>query len=142
LRKKSLNHHIIKGIIIIIIHPPPFRNHPIQHHQKNNFLKFLKNPIFLHWETTKLLPPMPPKKQTFGLVTIRKKITFLNPLRKTSFWKGVELPHLPLLTQKKPFWKRKRKLLTPCPLFLKLHLQLVILLIYLNNPLFIPIGTP
>ncbi len=44
---------------------------------------------------------------------------------KKLMWKRVELSHHALLAETKPFWKRKTKFLTPSPLFLKLHLQLL-----------------
>ncbi len=69
---------------------------------------------------------MPPKKQTFGLVPIPNKIHLSQSLKKQFLSKGVELIHPPFLTQKNPFEKEK-KFLIPRPLFLKLHLQLVIL---------------
>jgi hypothetical protein len=51
-----------------------------------------------------------------------KKFTYPNLLKKTSFGKTPSsLPH-----PKNPFEKEK-EILTPHPLFLKLHLQLVIL---------------
>jgi len=63
----------------------------------------------LPWRTTKLLLPMPPNKQPFGLIPIPKKIHLSQSLKKHLLWKGVELSHPPLFTQKKPFWKRKKK---------------------------------
>jgi hypothetical protein len=56
-----------------------------------------------------------------------KKIHLSQSLKKTLLWKGVELPHPPLLTPKKPFCKRFFLKKTPHPHFVKLHLQLVIL---------------
>ncbi len=78
-----------------------------------------KNPTFLPQKTTKLLPLMPPKKQPFALVPIPKKIHLSKSLERNLLWKGVELPHPPFFTQKNPFWKKK-KILTFCPLDLKL----------------------
>jgi hypothetical protein len=46
---------------------------------------------------------MPLKKQTFGLITIPKKIHLSQSFEKNLFWKGVELSHPPLFTQQKPF---------------------------------------
>jgi len=46
---------------------------------------------------------MPPKKQPFGLVSIPKTIHPSQSLENNLLWKGVELPHPPLLTQEKPF---------------------------------------
>ncbi len=103
--------------------PFAFSKHPIPHHQKNNSLEFFRNPTFLPSKTTKLLPPMPPKKQPFGLVPIPKKFHLSQSLKKNLLWKGVELHHSPLLTQKKPLWKRKT-FVTPRPLFWKLHFNL------------------
>jgi hypothetical protein len=68
---------------------------------------------------------MPLKKQTFVLVPIPKKIHLFQSVIKNLLWKGVELPH-PSSPKKNPFEKDFKKK-TPCPLFLKLHLQLVIL---------------
>jgi len=51
---------------------------------------------------------MPPKKQTFGLVPIPKVIHLSQSFKKTLLWKGVELPHPPLLTKKNPFGKKKK----------------------------------
>jgi hypothetical protein len=67
---------------------------------------------------------MPPKEQTLGLVPIPNIIHFSQSLKKKLFWKGVELIHPHFLTQKNPFEKEKEN---SNPLFLKLHLQLVIL---------------
>jgi hypothetical protein len=61
---------------------------------------------------------MPYKKQTFGLVPIPRKIHLSRSLQKNLFSKGVELSHTPFLTQKKPFWKRK-KVPNPSSPFLK-----------------------
>jgi len=82
---------------------------------------------------------MPPKKQTFEVVP---KIIHLSQSlkKKAPLEMGGITPILPS-TRKNPFEKNKN-LPPACPLSLKLHLQLVIFLIYLNNPLFIPIGTP
>jgi len=69
---------------------------------------------------------MPPKKQTFGLLPLRKKIHLSQSFKKNLFWKGMEFPVLPSLPKKNPFGKIKIKK-TPHPLFLKPHLQVVIL---------------
>jgi hypothetical protein len=73
-------------------YPPSFSKYPIPHHQKNKFLGKLKSPTFLPWKTTKLLPPMPPNKQTFGLVPIPLKNHLSQSLKKTSFGKGWNYP--------------------------------------------------
>jgi len=73
---------------------------------------------------------MPPKKQTFGLVPIfKKKFTSPNPLKKAPLEKGGITPSSPPHPKKTHLKKKKKKKLTPHPPFLKLHLQLVILLI-------------
>jgi hypothetical protein len=64
--------------------------------------KLKKDPIFLFQKTTKLFLPMPPKNQPFGLIPIPKKIHLSQSLKRNLIWKGVELPHPPFLTQKKP----------------------------------------
>jgi hypothetical protein len=84
--------------------PPPFSNHPIPHHQRNNSLKKEKTP---HLPTLKKNQTSPSyattQKTTLGLIPIPKKITSPNPTFKKILWKVVELSHPPLLTQKKPF---------------------------------------
>jgi hypothetical protein len=70
--------------------------------------------------------PCHPRNKPFGLVPISNKIHFSQSIKKKLLWRGVELTYPRLFTQKKPFWKRFFKK-NPCPLFLKLHLQLVIL---------------
>jgi hypothetical protein len=83
-------------------------------------LNYFLNPTFLLWEITKLLPPMPPKKQTFGFVPIQKNIYLSQSLKKTSFEKGWNYPILPSSPKKYPFEKEKKTFLTPHPpLFLK-----------------------
>jgi hypothetical protein len=84
---------------------------------------------------------MPPKKQTLGLIPIPNKIHFSQSLKKNSFGKGWNYPSS-LPHKKKTTNGEEKKFLMPCPLFLKLHLQLVILSIQLNYPFFIPIETP
>jgi hypothetical protein len=69
---------------------------------------------------------MPPKKQTLGLVPIQNKIHFSQSLKKTPLERGGIYPSSPLHQKQYPFGKEK-KFLTPCPIFLKLHLQLKIL---------------
>jgi len=46
---------------------------------------------------------MPPKKQPFGLVPYPKKLTYPNPLRKSSFGKGWNYPILPSSPKINPF---------------------------------------
>ncbi len=125
--KSSLNHHVTidkkrkkKG-------PTPFVQPPHPTPPTNNFMEFFSNPTFLPWESTKLFPPTPPKKQTFGLIPIPNEIHLFQSFKKELLWKGVEFIHPPLLTKKKPPFGKEFFSLTPCPLFLKLHLQLVIL---------------
>jgi hypothetical protein len=103
-------------------------------------LKKKKNWTLLPWETTKLLLLMPPKKKPLEIVPIPKtKWPLPIPPKKTPVKLGgitpSSLPH-----PKKTFLKKRFK--TRRPLFLKLHLQLIILSIYLNYPLLIPIETP
>ncbi len=73
------------------------------HHQKNKSLKILNNPTFLTLATTKLLPPILPKKKTLGLT--QKKFTSLSPLKKHSFRKGRNYPILPSWSKKNSFEK-------------------------------------
>ncbi len=73
-------------------------------------LKNKKNHTFLPWETTKLLPPISPKK-TIPWISLhpKKKFTSLNPTPNNSFGeKGVELPYPPFT---------KKKILTSHALF-------------------------
>ncbi len=77
---------------------------------------FKKKFTFLLWETTKLFLPISPKKQTFGLVPIPKKIHLSQSLKKKP---PLNLPHPPLLTQKKPFWKKRIKTPNPSSHFFK-----------------------
>jgi hypothetical protein len=51
---------------------------------------------------------MPPKKQTFGLVPLPKKIHLSQSFKKKLFWKGVEFLVLPS-PKKNPFGKIKIK---------------------------------
>jgi len=65
---------------------------------------------------------MPPKKQTFEVVPIPKKIIFLNPFKKpleeNLLGKGWNYPHPPLLNKKKtPFEKEKKVLNLSSPPF-------------------------
>jgi hypothetical protein len=69
---------------------------------------------------------MPPKKQPFELVPIPKEFTYPNPLKKSSFGKGWNYPILLFSPKKNPFEKEKEILILH-PLFLKLHLKLVII---------------
>ncbi len=95
-------------------YPPPFSNHPIPHHQKTNSLEFFLNPTFLLWETTKLLLPMPPKKQTFGLDPIPKKIHLSQSLKKNPpFERGGITPSSPFHPKKNPFGKKNPNPLSP-----------------------------
>ncbi len=85
--------------------PSVFSKHSITHHQKNNALNFLKNTTFLPWITTKLLPPMPPKKQPFGLIPIRQNIHLPQSLKKNLLWKRSGITPSSPPHPKKPFWK-------------------------------------
>jgi hypothetical protein len=102
-KKISLSHHTTKEKKTKEKYPFAFSKHPIPHHQKNNSLNYFLNPTFLPSKTTKPIFPMPPKKQTFGLIPIPKKIHLSQSLKKNLLWKGVELSHPPFLTQKQPF---------------------------------------
>jgi len=92
-------------------------------------LKVFLNHTFLPCKTTKLLLPVPPKKQAFGLVPIQKQITYPNPVQnKPPLVRGGIIPSSPPTSPKQnSFEEKKKKTLTPCPFFLKLHLQFVIL---------------
>ncbi len=81
--------------------------------------KIKKSPTFLFWKTTKLLYPMPPKKQPFELIPIPKNnhLSQSHTLKKI-LWKVLELSHLPFLTQKKPLLKQKNKNKNPNPSYL------------------------
>ncbi len=55
---------------------------------------------------TKLFPPMPSKKQTFGLVPIPKNFTSPNPFKKKPPLERGGITSSSPLHPKKPFWKR------------------------------------
>ncbi len=95
-----------------------FSKHPIPHHQKNNSLEVFKNPTFMPSKQPNFSLRCHPRNNLLGLVPIPKKNHLSQSLKKSLLWKGVELPHPPLLTQKKPFWKRKKNCNPLCP-FLK-----------------------
>jgi hypothetical protein len=70
---------------------------------------------------------MPSNKKPFELVPIPKTIHLSQSLERNLLWKRVKLPHPALFTQKKTPFEKEKKILTFCPLLLKLYLQLVIL---------------
>ncbi len=75
---------------------------------------------------------MPPMKQPFDLVPIPKKRSPIPvPLKKPPLERGGVTPSSPPHPKKTPSEKEKI-ILAPFPLFLKLHLRLVILSIELN----------
>ncbi len=83
-----------KNIPTTCLQPP----HPSPSKQK--FLENKKKPIFLPWETIKLSPPMPLKKQPLGLVP--------RPTKNNSFVKGWNYPVLPSSPKKKTLLEKKR----------------------------------
>jgi hypothetical protein len=120
-KKSSLNHHITKQKRPKKENPTPFlqQPHPTPPKLKISHLPNLKNnqtsPSHATQETNLWVSPNP------------KRIQLFQSLKKNFFWKGVELPHPPLLTQKNTFLKNKIKFLIPHPVSLKLHLKFVIL---------------
>ncbi len=87
---------------------PLFSNHAIPHHQKKNSLKFFLKSCLPTLRNNQTSPSHATQEQTFGFVPIQKKSSL--PIHKKNLlWKGMKLPHPPLLTQKKPFWKGKKR---------------------------------
>jgi hypothetical protein len=71
---------------------------------------------------------MPPKKQPLRIIPIPpKKSPLPIPPRKTPLGRDQITHVLPFSPKKNPLWKIKENFLTPHPLFLKLHFQLIIL---------------
>jgi hypothetical protein len=68
--------------------------------------------------------------QTFPSHATQETTSWVSPPshQKQLICQGVELPHPSLLTQEKTLLKKKRKISNPSSLFLKVHLQFVILL--------------
>jgi hypothetical protein len=97
-KKSSLSHHIMKEKKIKKEYTHLFSPTTPSHTTKEEFLGKQKKP-----------QPSYLEKQPLGIVPIPPKKSPLQIPPKKLLWKGVELPCPPLLTQKKPFWKRKIK---------------------------------
>jgi len=73
-------------------------------------------------EFLKIPPSYFEKQPNFSLPCHPRKIHLSQSPKKTSFRKRWNRPFPPLLTQKNPFGKEKKRFLTFHPLVLKLHL--------------------
>jgi hypothetical protein len=119
LRKKfiKLPYYQIKKEIYI--YSPPFSNHSIPHHQRNNPFKNKKKPHFPTLRNNQISPSHATQETTsWDSPYPPKKIISPNPTQKNSFGKWWNYLVLPSSPQKIPFGKES-PMLNPSSPFLK-----------------------